>query len=290
MSAVCWAVCKTLLDKQPPPQRKKLLGFLPASQRTELQKAPVQGALFSAFSPDEVLDTIHPSWLVHILHPYTENEKTFFLATLQPVLAGHLKKLLSFHAPLPTLSTLGKEYLRRKLLELVRKERGEALPKAALPGGPLNILLTFDAYRLSLLTFWLGLYDLAEELRFVIDKQTLFHIETALTPVEWQAVKSFQVKKERVTFGRMNLKETAQSPQKLRLLIEQYGMNRLAKALYGENESMLWHLLLRLDHKRAEYLSKLCVPLAKPELKEALQHQLLSIISLLPDGQKKGVS
>ena len=90
MSTLSWAACKALLEKQPSPQRKKLLELLPASQRSELQKAPEQKAFFSAISPDEVLDTIHPSWILRILGPYSESERAFFLAALTPALAAQM--------------------------------------------------------------------------------------------------------------------------------------------------------------------------------------------------------
>lgn len=287
MSTLCWAACKALLEQQTAPMRDELLGYLPESQQAEIKKAPSQKVLFSALAPDEVLESVHPSWLIRILQPFTDNEKCFFLATLNGAMASQLKKMLGLQKSLPMLTALGKEYLKRELLELIKKERGEALSKNALPESSFNILLTFDVGRLSLLCFWLGLHDLADELRFVIDKQTWVHVEAALTPTEWQAVKTFQAKKERLTFGRMAFKDCLESPQKLRLLIEQYGMNRLAKALYGEHSSLLWHLTLRLDQKRAEFLTKLCGPLSKPDLKEALRQQVLQLIPLLPGAPRK---
>ncbi len=290
MSTLCWAACKALVERQPPQLKKKLLELLPASQQAELQKAPMQKVLFSALSPDEILDTIHPSWLIHILLPYTESERCFFLSSLNSSLASQLKKLLDVNRPLPSVTPLGKAYLRGEMLALIKKERGEAITKAALPESTLNILLDFDATRLSILAFWLGLYDLAEELRFAIDKQTWLQVEAALSQSEWQGLKTFQMKKERLTFGRMPLKDFA-DPRKLRLLIEQYGLNRLAKALHGENGSLLWHISLHLDRKRAEFLARLCGPLKgpleKPELREVLRLQILALVPLLPEEQKK---
>lgn len=290
MSTLCWAACKALLEQQPAPVREEMMGFLQDSQLKEIEKAPSQKVLFSALSPEEVLDTAHPSWIIRVLQPYTINEKCFFLATLNVNAANQIKKLLAIQKPLPMLTSLGKEYLRRELLELIKKERGEALTRKALPDSNLNVLLAFDAARLSLLAFWLGLHDLAEELRFVIDKQTWVRVEAALTPPEWQTVKTFQGKKDRLSFGRMAaLKDNLDSPQKLRLLIEQYGMNRLAKVLYGEHTSLVWHITLHMDQKRAEFLAKLCTPLSKPELKEPLEQQVLELIPLLP-GLKKVAS
>ncbi len=287
MTSLCWTACKALIEQQSPPQRKKLLDFLPDSQKAAIQKAPEQKVLFCSLSPDEVLDTIHPSWLLHILQPYTENERGFFLATLAPPLSSQLKKLMAIKKNLPTLTPFGKNFLRREMFELIKKERGEALPKNALPDSKFNILISWDAARISLLSFWLGLYDLAEELRYVIDKQVWQRIEAALSPAEWQAVKNFQTKKERLAFGRIALKDALESPAKLRLTTEQYGMNRLAKALYGEHSSLLWHLMLHMDQKRADFLAKLCTPLAKPELKESLVNQVFGLIPLIAEPTKR---
>lgn len=289
MSTLCWAACKALLEQQPAPMRDELVGFLSESGQAALKKAPKQKVLFTTLTPEEVLAEIHPSWLVAILQPFTENERGFFLATLSPVLATQLKKLLGMQKSIPSLTPLGKEYLRRELFELIKKDRGEALPKTALPDSGFNALLDFDASRLSLLAFWLGLHDLAEELRFVIDKQIWLRVEAALSSAEWQAVKTFQSKKEKLSFGRMALKDSLDSTQKLRIIIEQYGMNRMAKALYGEHPSLLWHIMLRLDPKRAEFFSKLSGPLSKPELREPLRQQIFTLIPLLPSGPKKAV-
>ncbi len=287
MSTLCWTICKTLLNKQSPPQQKKLLGFLSASSQSLLQKAPLQKDIVLTFSPDEVLDAIHPSWLKTLLLAYTDSEKGFFLAALSSTLATHLQKLFQLQSPLPVLTDLGKRYLRGVIFDLIRKNRGEALPKAALPDSPLNSLLELDSSHLSLLAFFLGLHDFADELHFVIDKQTLLYMESALTSIEWQTVKKFAARKEKVTFGRMHLKKDDKSAQQLRLLIEQYGINRMAKALYGKNPSMLWHLLLHFDPQRASYFSKLCTPPSKPEIQEHLQQQILTLIPQLAKGVPK---
>ncbi len=288
MTTLCWAACKALLEKQPDSQRNELLIFLPPSQQEEIKKAPTHINFFSSLSP-EILDFIHPSWLVQSLQRHTENEneRSFFLAALQPVLGKEIKKQLAITRSLPSLTPFGKNYLRREWLGQIKKERGEAFPQNALSESAFNILLELDARQLSLLSFRLGLYDLAEELRYVIDKQTLQFIEETLTPFEWQMLKNFQTKKERLTFGRMPLKKVMNEPLKLRLAIEQYGMNRLGKALYGEDSSLLWHLLLRMDQKRANFLSTLCTPPAKPELNETIKHQVLALVPQILERPKK---
>jgi hypothetical protein len=88
----------------------------------------------------------------------------------------------------------------------------------------------------------------------------------------------------------MHLKKDEMSPQQFRLLIEQYGINRLAKALYGEHPSLLWHLSLHLDPQRASYFSKVCTPLSKPELQESLQSQILMLIPQIIEGSKMRAS
>src|ERR1700752_1317133 len=104
MSTLCWAACKALLEQQPSPMRDELMGFLSESGQEAIKKAPTQKVLFTALTPDEVLAEIHPSWFAVILQPFTENEKSFFIATLPANLASQVKKLLGVQKSLPTLT------------------------------------------------------------------------------------------------------------------------------------------------------------------------------------------
>ena len=288
MSTVCWTVCKALIENTSPSQRKELLSFLPSDELEAIEAAPLQKTFFSTISSEEIFQSLHPSWLQHFLHAYPENEQLYFLAALPTSMAEKIKKNFPSAKPLPKLTEMGKSYFRHELLSRIQKERGEALPQASLPESPMNLLLDLEASQFTHLAFWLGLYDLAEELRFVIDKQTLQRVETSLSPSEWQLLKSFQTKKDRVSFGRMPLKTAIDSPTKIRLLIGQYGMNRIAKALYGESKSLIWHLSLLVDDKRAEFLSRFCTPLSKPNLQSSLQSQVLALVRTLLNEQKKG--
>src|SRR5262249_1530422 len=120
-------------------------------------------------------------------------------------------------------------------------------------------ILAASAFKdLLQLIFFLGLKELAQYLKLTIDKNRRMAIQSALSPEEWQMLEQLSIKKEPLAASKGVFDAWTGESEKLRLLIEQRGINRLAKALFGEHASLLWYVMHILDTARANFLHKLC--------------------------------
>ncbi len=66
--------------------------------------------------------------------------------------------------------------------------------------------------------------------------------------------------------------------ESLRAMLHQRGINRLAKALYGHNPTLIWHVSHHLDAERGSMLLKLLSPLDHPSAGELLAAQVVDLI------------
>jgi len=283
MSALAWLTCKAFIEQQSPQEQKRLLEFLPQKERKQLQslRFAQPGWEDKPVRIEDALDIIHPSWILPLLHPtLTMQEVGFILASLAPHQASVLKSQLHYMRPLPSLTPLGKSYLRNDLLQKVPGAE-DLVPINALPESTLNVLTNQSFMSLLKLIFSLGLKDLSQYLKLVIDKNKRKGIEAALSPEEWQALENLSMKKDPVAGGKEIFDAWTGEPEKLRLLIEQRGINRLAKALFGEHVALLWYVMHILDTARANFLHKLCSESPSKATHDFLKTQIIETLQTL---------
>ncbi len=270
-------VCNAFLNKCAPEQHAALLQFLPFSEAEHLQSLPrTLGNPSKQFElPEEMLDQIHFSWITPILRALPETEIRLFLSSLNQAQIKGLKQQLLFANHLPQLPSLIQNYLRHTLFEGLSIP--DLLPPSCLPDQPLNTLLEFPYARLLVLIDLLSMHDLACEIRHIIDTVKLKRIYSLLTPSNQAYLKSLSHKKEPVAFKKIGLNHWNKDTEALRSILLQRGVNRLAKALYSHDPSLLWHLTHRLDIERGQMLHKLCSPLNHPRAHNLLTEQILNL-------------
>jgi hypothetical protein len=286
MSALAWLTCKAFIEKQSPQEQKRLMEFLPPKERKQLQalRFANPGWEDSDVRIESALDLVHPSWILPLLHPtLTMQEIGFILASLAPHQASALKSQLHYMRPLPSLTPLGKSYLRNDLLQKI-PGADDLIPMKALPESPLNILASFSFMDLLKLIFSLGLKDLSQYLKLVIDKNKRKNIEAALSPEEWKSLEHLSMKKDPLAGGKEIFDTWTGEPEKLRILIEQRGINRLAKALFGEHPALLWYVMHILDSARANFLYKLCSESPSKATHDFLKEQIVETAQTFKSG------
>ena len=117
-------------------------------------------------------------------------------------------------------------------MKQLTKETPELLPPACLPESPFNSLLTFSYDQKMNLFDYLGLRDLASDMRLIIEKPKLSLIASFLSEDKRKYMNRLRKTKEPVTFKPMNLSKWDGTGTTLMTLIRQRGLNRAAKALY----------------------------------------------------------
>lgn len=274
-------VLKALLAKCPPVQRASLAKFLSPAERQSLDKLPkTYGDPLSDITADEdLLKDIHSSWISPFLRTLSAKDIGFFLASLPPAQAAAVGKDLLYSGKPIILSPAGKLYLQKTLLRYLTAEIDELLPLSCLPESPLNALLSLKNETLILSLDFLGLHDLAIEVRQIIEKQKLSKIHEALTSAQQNYLKILLQSPEPLSFSRMGIAQWNGDQEKLKALIRQRGANRLGKALHGQDPSLIWYLLHKLDVERALLVKKLNAPLDNPRAVQLLIGQVLEFIT-----------
>ena len=277
MSTVSWMVCKAFLAKQEDRRQAALLPFLSQHRLEGLRDLPptFQDASKGFSAP---LAKIDPSWFEQFLRSQPKSEISLFLAALTDSQASALKERLLYANHLFPLTKHAKRFLQKNLLEQIVPH--DILPVECLPESPLNSLLTIEPKKLKKLCQLLGLHDLAFELQKVIDTKHLKQVQALLPKDEFDLLKKFQKEKDLSGFARLNLD---QYKGDLIQLLFTRGLNRLAKALHGENSSLIWHITRRMDREDANTLTNLSSPLEQKGAHALLTAQVVEITSYLQE-------
>lgn len=279
MKAAVLSVCKAFLQKCPAEKRGKLFQSLSQEDQQILHELPTAFYRDPAEGFEEAsanLPEIHYSWLTPLFRTFAENEVRLFLSCLTEKQAKGLKKQLLFTNHGVEVKVVARPFLQNTLWEKVADK--EILPLACLPESPLNPLLEIEAGSLLNLIDFLGMHDLATQVKQTIDTARLKQIYAALSKDELAFVKTLLLSKEPLTFKIMELQKWDGKEESLRALIHQRGLNRLAKALYTPDGSLAWHISHRLDIERGELLLKLSTPLEHARGIEILTDQITEIL------------
>jgi hypothetical protein len=276
-------ILKSFLEYCSPTERASLIQYLAPIERQVLDRLPKTygDPLRNTETPEELLRQIHPSWLSPFLRTLSERDIGFFLAALGPPLSHAVGKDLLYAGTLPALSELGKHYLQKTLLGYLTAEVEDLLSLSSLPESPLNALLDLKSELLNLSLDFFGLHDLCAEVKQIIEKTKLSKINEALTPHQLNYLKILLQSPEPVAFAKMGLANWNDDPEKLKILIRQRGANRLAKALYGQDPSLIWYILHKLDFERALLVKKLMFPMENSRAVQILIAQILEYITYI---------
>ena len=283
MDKTAWIVCNAFLAKAGASKKNALVSYLP-SRSQELLKAlgsPEKDPMQVIFKPAEVLKLIHYSWFTPFLRSLGEAEISLFLGIFPETEYKKLKKALLFSKPIQPISSFAKKYLESVLIDHLMEGTTDILPLELLPHSPLNTLVDISHESLQSLIEYFGLHDLAVEIKQIIDTMKLKKIHSVLSPEKEAYLKILSQKKEAVLFKRMELSKWDGKAETLEKVLYHRGLNRLAKALYPENPSLLWYVSHKLPWEQASSLQSLVKPLEHPKAASMLSHQLLEVIPLV---------
>lgn len=276
-------VLKSFLERSSPAEQSSLAGYLAPIEKQILDKLPKTygNPLSDAETPQQLLGQIHPSWISPFLRTLSEKDIGIFLAAIGTALSSAVGKDLLYAGKIPHLSEIGKEYLQKTILGYLTAEVEDLLPLSSLPESPLNILLDLKIDLLNLSLDFLGLHDLCVEIKQIIEKTKLQKINEALSPHQLNYLKILLQSPEPVSFAKMGLANWNEDPEKLKMLIRQRGANRMAKALYGQDPSLVWYVLHKLDFERAFLVKKLMSPMDNSRAVQILIAQILEYITYI---------
>ena len=271
-------VLKAFLSRSPPEKRRALERFLPEHERLLLAKLPVITEPSSGFPKEEMLENVHWSWFLPTLKSYSTREQRLFLSALSPLAAEQLSQALSLRGPLEEISSPAQIYLRKQLFHSLVGPHERLLPIDYLPASPLNRLLSLTKKELTRLIDRLSLYDLAVEMRQIVETKILKKIYSFLTEEQKSALKKMAAPKATTGFPRLGLDRWDGKEESLKILLHRRGLARLGLALSGQDPDLIWLLCHQLDIGRGGQLLKLCAKEATPKVTDAIIRQIKDLL------------
>ncbi len=276
-------IVKGLLEKCSEKERNKLYNYLSEDELTKLDKTfpPSYEIDEKNFFHDGLIDTIHYSWFIPVLKIYPDKESSLFLLSMSPSYQEHLSKLLNINAQKIQLSKLAIGYFREILQQAILDKEESLLPIEYLPSSKLNILLTLSKKQLILLIDYLSMYDLALELKHIVETKTLKKIYSFLSEDEKSFLQKIIKHNPFYPSSRMKLEHADISEKKFKTYLHKYGINRLSKALSGESMDLLWYICHYLDIGRGTALFKACAKDKISGVSEIITSHILQICKMI---------
>lgn len=204
-------------------------------------------------TPSERIASLHYTWLKSALEGFSEEVRPLLVAPLSKRQSDQLTEALNITPLGHSLAPQVKNYLNRILLSKVGGSNTVRAPEF-LPQGPLSFLIDCSLTEIVELCDFLGLYDIGEELRHIVDKKVLKNVYQCLSPKEQAFLRQCMSTKIKLVAPGLGLDRWKGEPTKLRHAMQARGLLRLGKALSGSHEDLLWYLAHKLDKGRGETL------------------------------------
>ncbi len=238
--------------------------------------------------PVNNLKAIHYSWFTPLIEKLPASIQPFFVSLLSNNLEVSSSKTLEHSSQSVTISSILSSSLVPSVKNFLIKElyysiprATNVLPKEYLPATELQELLTLNKQQLTLVASFLGLHDLAEELRHFVDQKRLKNVYACLDVKQQYYLKYCMHQKERVATKSLSLDQWDGSKQKLESTLQGRGLLRLAKSLSHEHPDFVWYLAHTLDRGRGQLLLKFYSKETEKSLTRLLIQQVLNLINML---------
>lgn len=272
-------VLKAFLSRCPPEKKARLEAFLSHNTKQKLENIP-HFPRESKIEKGISLDCIHWSWFIPTLKSYSAKEQKLFLSALSSQARENLAQELGFPSPpKEELTELGVLFLRQTLLTSLIGHQSRTLPPEYLPESPLKPLLDLSKQKLIRLIDFLSLYDLAAELRQIVETKILKKIYSLLSEEQKRFLKMAMAHKEPYPLPRLKLEQWDGSEDSLHLLLHKRGLARLGAALSTEDPDLAWYICHQLDIGRGNALFKLCAREAASDISDGIIRQIEELLT-----------
>jgi hypothetical protein len=273
---------RVLLNRYHPKFPNSLLQSLPNEEINAItnQEIGSNNAALSLTQPIDLIRRIHYSWMESAFHDLPKAIHASIVASLPEPQKTKLRKLLHLPADVDeNLSQPLKTFFVNNLYSKIKDP--SVLPLEYLPRTQLSILPKLEKPQLVELINFLGLFDLAEEVRFMINKTEVKKLQTCLNPKQRQFLYQCLHHKEKIASTPLDLKKWDGDCKKLEVLLHKRGLLRLGKALCGQHPDLLWHITRILDTGRGTILASYFTPQAFSGVTPALLQQVINLIEFL---------
>lgn len=286
------------MEKKGAATLKALIAFYHEEEEEELtrflkeqdQKAVNEAPFYSRHTLEGLLPTessfqrIHYSWVLPVISRYPKELQPFFLSALPDPIPARLRKVQPKLPEVRPLTPTLRRFFSGILYQALTTE--EALPPPFIPATDLSPLLKCSKNQLLTIIDYLGIWDLAEGYRQIIDKELLKTIVTQLSPKKREYLQlSVKTHPSPSLSGSLPLHGLNGDASRLQKLLHRRGLRRLGIALVDRPESMRWHITHTLDSGRAQILAKYFATEESPEAVSTVTSQVLNVIKFLNENK-----
>jgi hypothetical protein len=222
------------------------------------------------------LHKIHYSWFEQPLKELPLALQSVFLGILPQGIAQFLSKQLHLAIPPKPPSKIGKAYLFSLLKKKVLPS--DLVAEELLEPSPMLPLFNLSKKELIHVINLLGMYDVAVEVKRIIDRSLLHKILAPLSHEQRDFLKICLQKPIKWTPPSLGIETAWQDEKKWQMQIHQRGLWRLAFACAFESKSFIWHLTHFLDISRGNILLEAVAKIPKKEWVSYFQEQVLETL------------
>ena len=210
-------------------KKASLLSYLPESLQIALSIPQLPETLIPVkMTIRKLIKRVHISHYKQFLDTLNETEKALYTAAFPKY-----KQVELYDKEIPFKEFTTEKFGDYVLNILFQKMFDNYPPPSILPLHPALELLADTGVPLSKLTFFLGLFDAAEEIKKIISKTTLSSLQKAFDKEEIDYMNVIGVKKRGLILTSMNLTAYTGDVSTLRNLILERGIYRLAQGIKG---------------------------------------------------------
>lgn len=255
-----------------------LLRFLTPEEQGSLQQVPKPESVQfgSSIDIEKWIQFIHYSWFVHALEKLPK-ENADFLCSLFPF---DDDKRLRLALKLPQERRTSSGFIKPFFLNGLKKqvEDNTVYPYEQLPHSEMNAILRLNHKQLIHMIDLLGIYDLAAELRQIVDRALLGRIYSALSQEQLQFLHYCTKQSMKWVPPPLGITHWDGNKKAFNNLLHQRGLIRLARGVLSEEYSLRWYLTHKLDQARGRALEKLFSVKQEPSMTVFFKNQVLHLI------------
>ncbi len=270
------AILRVLINRYDPKSNIPLAQFLSKEEFKQIKDYSITSSNLHPIlqQPHSSLSSIHYSWIESLLSHFPEVLQPSVSAAIG--LSNKLDKTLENASP---ISPLAKSFFLTELYRLL--DMGSHLPIEYLPPSPLTRLTEWKKSDIVHLIDYLGLHDLASEIRPIVNSNALKKIYTSLTPKQFHHLKTCLHKKEQLTFPPLKIDLSTIEIKELKQLLHKRGLVRFSRSFSGEHPDLIWHIAHILDIGRGKIFVKEVALSKDKKVTHILQQQLIYLMNFL---------
>lgn len=234
--------------------------------------------------PNEIIQIVHYSWLAETIKKIPVQLQPQVISLLDAKQASKLRDAIGSKPFTKKLPKPARAYLLKLFFE--NFDAGTLLPKAFLPKSDLSVLTRLTKDELVELIDLLGIYDLTDESRTILDNTRIKAINICLSPAQRKFSIYCLHQREKIASSRLNLSNWNGDCEELQRKIHVRGIIRLGKALSGQDPQLIWYIVHTLDTGRGHLLQKHIEKNAILKITPALSQQVLQTLNHIQNKSK----